>query len=43
MNNKAIGKLLAKENITIQHGNYQTAWFDIKGRVLGLPLWAENG
>lgn len=43
MNNKAIGKLLAKENITIQHGNYQTAWFDIKNRVLGLPLWADNG
>ena len=34
-------KLLAKENISIQHGNYQTAWFDIKNRTLGLPLWKD--
>ncbi len=34
-------KLLAKENITIQHGNYKTAWFDIKNRILGLPLWDD--
>ena len=43
MQNKTIGKLLAKENITIQHGNYHTAWFDIKNRTLGLPQWADNG
>ena len=43
MQNKTIGKLLAKENITIQHGNYHTAWFDIENRVLGLPQWADNG
>ena len=36
-------KLLAKENITIQHGNYHTAWFDIKDRVLGLPMWKDMG
>ena len=36
-------KLLAKENITIQHGNYSTAWFDIKNRVLGLPMWKDMG
>ena len=36
-------KLLAKENITIQHGNYKTAWFDIKNRVLGLPMWEDMG
>jgi len=41
--NKTLGKLLARENITIQHGNYKTAWFDIKDRVLGLPMWADNG
>lgn len=40
---KTLGKLLAKENITIQHGNYSTAWFDIKNRTLGLPAWADNG
>ena len=43
MQNKTIGNLLAKENITIQHGNYHTAWFDIKNRTLGLPTWADNG
>ena len=36
-------KLLAKENITIQHGNYHTAWFDVKDRVLGLPMWKDMG
>jgi len=38
-----LAKLLAKENVTVQHGNYQTAWFDIKNRTLGLPLWKDMG
>ena len=42
-NNPTIARLLAKENITVQHGNYKTAWFDIKNRVLGLPLWKDMG
>lgn len=42
-NNSSLPKLLAKENITIRHGNYQTPWFDIKNRVLGLPLWKDMG
>ena len=25
-----LAKLLAKEDITVQYGNYHTAWFDIK-------------
>ena len=41
--NKTIARLLAKENLTIQHGNYKTAWFDIKNRTLGLPLWKDMG
>jgi len=41
LHNKTIAKLLSKENISIQHGNYQTAWFDVKNRVLGLPAWKE--
>ena len=41
MHNKTIAKLLSKENITIQHGNYKTAWFDVKDRVLGLPAWKD--
>ena len=39
--NSALPKLLAKENLTIRHGNYHTAWFDIKNRVLGLPMWKD--
>ena len=41
--NPTIAKLLAKENVTVQHGNYHTAWFDIKNRVLGLPIWKDMG
>jgi len=38
-----LAKLLAKENLTVQHGNYQTASFDVINRVLRLPLWADKG
>ena len=38
-----LAKLLAKENITVQYGNYSTAWFDIKDRILGLPMWKDMG
>ena len=38
----ALGKLLAKENITVTHGNFRTAYFDIKNRVLGLPDWSDK-
>ena len=43
MHNQTIAKLLAKEDITIQHGNYHTAWFDIQNRTLGLPMWKDMG
>ena len=36
-----LAKLLARENITIQHGNYDTAFFDVENRTLGLPLLKE--
>ena len=36
-----LAKLLASENITVEHGNYQTASFDVKNRVLRLPIWKE--
>jgi len=38
-----LAKLLAKENLTVQHGNYHTASFDVINRVLRLPLWADKG
>ena len=41
--NSSLPKLLAKENIDIRHGNYKTPWFDIKNRVLGLPMWKDMG
>lgn len=41
--NTTIAKLLAKEDLTVKTGNYSTAWFDIKNRVLGLPAWKDKG
>ena len=34
-------KLLATENITVLQENVHTASFDVKNRVLTLPLWAD--
>ena len=34
-----LAKLLATENITIQHNNVKTASFDVKNRVLTLPIF----
>ncbi|SVE36499.1 uncharacterized protein METZ01_LOCUS489353, partial [marine metagenome] len=36
-----LAKLLATENVTVEHGNYPTAAFDVKNRVLKLPVWKE--
>ena len=36
-----LAKLLAKEGITVQHGSFETAFFDVEKRVLGLPLWKD--
>jgi len=33
-----VARLLANENITVQQGNYPTAWFDVEKRVLGIPV-----
>lgn len=38
-----LAKLLAREDINIQHGNFSTAWFDVENRTLGLPLWKNRG
>ena len=34
-----LAKLLATENIRVEHGNYETAAFDPKNRVLYLPIF----
>ena len=43
LTNPILAKLLAKENLTVRHGNYNTAWFDVHNRVLGLPIWKDHG
>ena len=34
-------KLLATENITVVQDNVRTAMFDVKNRVLTMPMWAD--
>ena len=34
-----LAKLLASENITIEHRKVPTAYFDTKSRVMVLPIW----
>lgn len=36
-----LAKLLASENIMIEHKPIKTAYFDVKNRVLALPIWKE--
>ena len=36
-----LAKLLATENVTVQHQNVQTASFNPKTRVLILPIWKK--
>ena len=38
-----LAKLLATENISIQHKKVQTASFDVKNRTLTLPIWKNMG
>ena len=37
-----LAKLLASENITVQHNKVQTASFDVKNRILTLPIFKEK-
>ena len=42
INNNAksfLAKLLATENISVEHKKVQTAYFDVKSRLLVLPRW----
>ena len=36
-----LAKLLASENVIVEHGKFNTASFDTKNRVLRLPIWKE--
>lgn len=43
-NQSSLAKLLATENITVTHSKtLSTAYFDVKNRVLGLPVWKNQG
>ena len=43
-NQSSLAKLLATENITVTHNRrLSTAYFDVKNRVLGLPVWKDQG
>ena len=35
----SLAKLMATENISVEHKNIPTAYFNTKDRVLGLPIW----
>jgi len=37
----ALARLLATENLTVQHAKIPTASFDVKNRVLNLPIWKD--
>ena len=36
-----LAKLLATENITVEHKRVKTAYFDLKHRLLVVPIWKE--
>ena len=36
-----LAKLMAEENITIQHKKVSTASFDMVRRILTVPIWKE--
>ena len=40
-NKNTLAKLLATENITVEHRKVETAHFDLKNRIVVLPLWKE--
>ncbi len=42
MMKNTIAKLLAEEDIFVVHKQMDTAYFDVKNRELGLPIWKQN-
>lgn len=38
-----LARLLARENITVEQTNHNTAFFDVENRVLGIPYWKDIG
>jgi len=42
LNRSVVAKLLATENISVVQDNVRTASFDVKNRILTLPLWSDT-
>ena len=38
---RGLARLMARENIRVEHGAYDTAMFDLKSRTLLLPMWKD--
>ena len=38
-----VARLLSRENITVTHADVRTACFDLRNRVMKLPLWKDHG
>ena len=36
-----LAKLLATENLHVEHRKISTAYFDVQKRVLALPIWKD--
>ena len=36
-----LAKLLATENLTVEHRKITTAYFDTERRILALPIWKQ--
>ena len=41
-NKSTLAKLLAEEDIFVVHKQTPTAYFDVKRRELGLPIWKDE-
>jgi len=38
-----VARLLSRENITVTHSDVRTACFDLRNRVMKLPIWKDHG
>lgn len=37
----SLARLMATENLIVEHHNVKTAYFDVEKRLLGLPIWKD--
>jgi hypothetical protein len=41
MSKEILTKLLATENVRVEHKKIPTAYFDLKNRIVNLPIWKD--